>query len=94
MACGLPVIASPVGVNSEIVTAGENGYLAKDEPEWRAALLDLLADASIRRRMGESGRRRVLADYSLATHAPRLSKILKSLAHSEARESGTRRPEV
>ena len=34
MACGKPVIASPVGVNNDIVESGINGYLAHDEDEW------------------------------------------------------------
>lgn len=33
-ACGKPVIASPIGVNDELIIAGENGFLCNDESEW------------------------------------------------------------
>lgn len=38
MAHGLPVLASSVGVNSEIVGDGENGYLISDDSEWHLRL--------------------------------------------------------
>src|SRR5258708_20287210 len=34
MACGIPVVASPVGVNSQIVAHGTDGFLANDEAVW------------------------------------------------------------
>lgn len=78
MACGLPVVASPVGVNAEIVGATE-GFLASSEAQWRVALTTLIGDAGLRRAMGAAGRARVKADYSLATHAPRLIELMQSL---------------
>jgi glycosyltransferase involved in cell wall biosynthesis len=80
MACALPVVASPVGVNSEIVADGSNGFLATDPAEWRSALLRLIDDPTLRRRFGEVGRGRVEARYSLDVHAPRFIRLLQSLA--------------
>jgi hypothetical protein len=80
MACALPVIASPVGVNCEIVAPGENGFLATDEVEWRGALLRLVGDQALRHSFGLAGRRRVEEHYSLAVHAPRLIRKLRSVA--------------
>src|SRR5208283_4737563 len=34
MASGLPVVASPIGANREIVTHGHNGFLASSPTEW------------------------------------------------------------
>lgn len=79
MACGVPVVASPVGVNSEIVAHGENGFLASTEEEWAEALLRLLSDADLRRRMGEAGRRRVEQRYSLQVQQPRLLALFRSV---------------
>lgn len=79
MACGLPVIASPVGVNSEIVVDGENGFLARDPTEWEARLVQLASDADLRRRMGEAGRSRAVERYSLASQAPRLIELFRSV---------------
>ncbi len=78
MACGVPVIASPVGVNSEIVSNGENGFLASTDGEWAEALQRLLSDAGLRRRMGEAGRRRVEERYSLQVQQPRLLDLFRS----------------
>jgi glycosyltransferase involved in cell wall biosynthesis len=80
MACALPVVASPVGVNSEIVSPGENGFLATGEAEWRDSLLRLIDDPGLRRTFGAAGRRRIEQSYSLDVHAPRLVGLLKSLA--------------
>jgi glycosyltransferase involved in cell wall biosynthesis len=80
MACGLPVVASPVGVNVEIVDDGENGLLATSPDEWRAALEQLIASPDRRRAMGKLGRTRAVEDYSLAAHAPRLVTIMQHAA--------------
>ncbi len=80
MACGLPVVASPVGVNSEIVEHGVNGFLAESDDEWRAAVETLLNDANLRHRMGTAGRRKVEEQYSLQVWGPRVAQMLRSVA--------------
>lgn len=80
MACGLPVVASPVGVNCEIVEDGVNGFLAETEAEWRAALTRLLRDPDLRRRMGQAGRAKVEARYSLQVWGPRVAEMLMKAA--------------
>lgn len=79
MACGLPVVASPVGVNSQIVEHGVNGFLAESEQDWRQAVLTLLSDAGLRKRMGAAGRARVEKHYSLQVWAPRLAGLIGDL---------------
>lgn len=79
MACGLPVVASPVGVNRTIVDDGANGYLAASEGDWRRALERLIADSDLRRGMGAHGRQLVEDSYSLNSQAPRLIDLFKSI---------------
>ena len=79
MGCGLPVVASPVGVNAQIVIPSVNGYLAATEGEWVQALTALCGDAALRFRLGQAGREKVVADYSLQTAAPRLLSLLQSV---------------
>ncbi|OOY27831.1 group 1 glycosyl transferase [Thioclava sp. L04-15] len=87
MACGLPVIASPVGVNAEIVEHGVNGFLASNEAEWREALDALLTDSNLRARMGAAGRKKVEDQYSLQVWGPRVAQMLRDVAvtHSKKR---------
>lgn len=70
MACGVPVVASPVGVNCEIIEHGVNGFLAETEADWFTALDTLLDDPDLRRRMGAAGRQKVETDYSLNVWTP------------------------
>jgi glycosyltransferase involved in cell wall biosynthesis len=79
MACGLPVVASPIGVNMEIVEQGVNGYLAETTAEWVQALNTLLLDADLRKRMGQAGRKKVEQEYSLQVTGPRLAGRIKSI---------------
>lgn len=77
MACGIPVVASAIGENKYIVREGENGFLARSDAEWVAALHTLAADPERARAMGLAGRRRVEEEYCLAVTGPRLLKILR-----------------
>ncbi|MDP2966409.1 MAG: glycosyltransferase family 4 protein [Pelolinea sp.] len=72
MACGIPVIASPVGINTEIVDHGKNGFLASNENEWLEALTKLKADATLRQYMGRNGRKLVEEKYSLQVCSTKL----------------------
>lgn len=77
MACGLPVVASAVGVNPDIVRVGENGYLARDTDEWVQALGLLLRDRPLRAKLGQAGRLRVEEAYCVQVVAPKLSAMLR-----------------
>lgn len=78
MAGGLPVIASPVGVNTQIVTPGENGYLADSTEAWLEALRRLNGDRELRFKMGQMGRVRAEQMYNLQVTAPKLLEMLKA----------------
>jgi glycosyltransferase involved in cell wall biosynthesis len=78
MACGKPVVASPVGVNSVIVQHGINGFLASNEQEWVQAFELLCSDPLLRQSFGRAGRARVEQEYSLDVMAPKLEEILSS----------------
>ncbi|HED15622.1 MAG TPA: glycosyltransferase [Gammaproteobacteria bacterium] len=77
MACGLPVVASPVGVNNQLVEHGVNGFLADDEHDWVQALQRLLGDQDLRHKMGTQGRKRVEIMYSLQAQAPIMDELLR-----------------
>jgi glycosyltransferase involved in cell wall biosynthesis len=77
MAAGLPVVANPVGVQADLVRSGETGLLARTPAEWADALGRLAADPELRRRLGAAGRRRVEADFSVASGASRWLRLLE-----------------
>ena len=90
MACGKPVVASPVGVNREIVSHGVNGFLAETADQWVEALSRLLGDPDLRQRMGAAGRARVERSYAIQVTAPRLAALLHMAA--EAKSSPLKNP--
>lgn len=78
MACGLPVVASPVGVNSTLVHHGTNGWLAESAEEWVGALSKLAEDPGLRWRMGAAGRAMISREYSLEATTPTLLALLRT----------------
>jgi glycosyltransferase involved in cell wall biosynthesis len=81
MASGLPVVATRIAGNEELVLDGETGLLVhpEDVQSLRDALRTLLADERLRERLGRASRQRVGKDYSWENVARRYSETLESL---------------
>jgi glycosyltransferase involved in cell wall biosynthesis len=76
MTCGLPVVASPVGANNEVIQDGVNGYLAADADTWIGRLTELVESASTREEIGARARASVLSRYAVDQWAARLRSAL------------------
>jgi glycosyltransferase involved in cell wall biosynthesis len=86
MACGLPVITTPVGGHPEVVTAGVQGHLVPvaDVPALTGALSDLLSNAHARQSMGAAGRRAAEAIGTSRDNGARVGAVLDTLTAESA----------
>ncbi len=80
MARAIPVVASPVGANREVVRDGVEGMFARSPGEWAERLLALARDRELRHRMGNAGRRRVEESYSVSAVVPRYLDVLRAIS--------------
>jgi glycosyltransferase involved in cell wall biosynthesis len=80
MACGLPVISTPVGAIPEIVLDGETGILVPPRSVGRLveAMDRLRANPTIASEMGRRGVERVRSRFSLEQSVTRLITVLSS----------------
>jgi glycosyltransferase involved in cell wall biosynthesis len=81
MTSGLPVIASRVGGNPELINDGETGLLvsAGDEDELHAALVSLLDAPERRRTLGENARREALRRFGIDAMVARYDELYSTL---------------
>jgi glycosyltransferase involved in cell wall biosynthesis len=77
MACRLPVIASPVGVNTELVNHGVSGFLASSPDEWIEAILFLVSNRDKANSMGRQGYEEFVKKYSFEANIDKYMNILK-----------------
>ena len=89
MAMELPVVSSPVGVNTEIISDGVNGFLAAADDEWFERLSALIESPEKRRSIGRAARETVVARYSVASQRDRYLSLLRGL--TSPRAAGTPR---
>jgi glycosyltransferase involved in cell wall biosynthesis len=92
MACGVPVIASPVGVNRDIIEDGVNGFLAATAADWHGKLARLVSDAGLRQRMAAAARRTIQERYSLDVNAPRVAGVMRHLVQRGRRAAAAFAP--
>jgi len=83
MACGLPVVVSPVGMNAEVLEQDNVGFGAASSCDWVERLDELLRNPELRSRMGAAGRNVVVQNYSVEVLAPRLAKTLHNVAGAD-----------
>lgn len=74
MALGIPTVMSPVGVNSEIIADGDNGFLAASDDEWESKLIQLIENTDLRTKLGEAGRKTVVERYSVIANRDKYLK--------------------
>ena len=79
MALGIPSVASPVGMNREVVDDGRNGCLASTPDEWFNCLNRLLSDSDLRQQFAAAGRSTVVDRYSLEVISSRLIGLLNGV---------------
>jgi glycosyltransferase involved in cell wall biosynthesis len=65
LSLGIPAVASPVGVNINIIENGVTGFLCDSDEEWEQAFTKLINDVQLRKIMGEYGRRKMVVEYSI-----------------------------
>ena len=80
MACGKPVVGTPLEINAEIIENGVNGFWADTEEEWLDALLKLCKDPGLRQKMGQLGHQRVEERYSVEATLPLIFNALSQAA--------------
>ena len=77
MSLGIPAIASPVGVNKQIIDQGENGFLCASEDEWYDKLRLLIKEPDLRYLMGQNGRKKILEHYSVKSNTGNFLSIFQ-----------------
>ena len=81
MGVGVPVIGSPVGVNTDIIQEGVNGFLAKSEEDWVKKLALLIENPELRRKIGLAGRKTVDERYSSRHWAGKVRAVFEQVVN-------------
>lgn len=79
LALETPAIASPIGVNTEIIEDGVNGYLASTPAEWIEKISLLVNNPELRAQMGKAGRQTVVDRYSVSANKAKWLEVFKDL---------------
>ncbi len=81
MACEVPVIASRVGANIDVVQS-DCGILVSNEGEWLEALRTMRDRPHLRQQLGNAGGKHIREHYSLDQYVPQLAEILYDVVHN------------
>jgi glycosyltransferase involved in cell wall biosynthesis len=82
MALGIPAVMSPVGVNADIISNGQTGFLAASEEEWIEKLSLLIELPELREKLGKAGQKTVEEKYSFEANKLKWLKVFQSVTHA------------
>lgn len=80
MACGLPVVASPVGAQATIIQHGMDGFLAEAHQDWLTYLTKIKEERKLRVSLGRAGRKKVERHFCVQQIFPKLRSLMFNLA--------------
>ena len=83
LSVGVPAVCTPVGINSDIIKDGENGFWATNDQEWVDRLTTLIQNQELRYQMGLKGIETVEREYSLGVTSEKFFHVLQSLDRGE-----------
>ncbi|MDB6027436.1 MAG: hypothetical protein JWM68_3659 [Verrucomicrobiales bacterium] len=92
MAAGLPTVASPVGVNQNVLLHQITGFAARTDNEWHEGLTCLLKNPELRAAMGQAGRERCQQHYSVRRWLPVLLNLFEKIRVERALSGSIQRP--
>jgi len=78
MASFLPVVASNVGMNTEIIFNRGTGYVAENSNEWFESLYKIYCDHNLRKTMGSNGRILVEKDFTIQSRLSEFENFIRS----------------
>jgi len=87
LSCGIPYVASPVGIVSNIGVPGLTHLEATTEDEWVGALSRLLTETAFREEMGRRGRVYAEEHFSLRRAALALGNVLRGASAAKLRSN-------
>ena len=79
MALGTPTIATAIGANFRVIENEKNGFLVKNDEEWKTRILELAMNIELRQKIGMQGREHVLNHFSLLANKDKYLEIFKQL---------------
>ncbi len=79
MACGIPGVASPIGVNNEIIDHDINGYLANTHNEWIDYIIRLKEEKDLYKKLSDNAIKKVSNNYSFDRQKNKFIKTINNL---------------
>lgn len=79
MACGIPVVVSPIGMNADVLNLSAVGYGAKTNDDWVDALFTLVMNENLRVELGLNGRKTVVKYYSNDVISKKIAGYIKDV---------------
>jgi glycosyltransferase involved in cell wall biosynthesis len=81
MSLEIPTMMSPVGVNTEIIEHGKNGFLACNDTEWETQLCNLIENKELRQTIGTAGRQTIIERYSINSQKEKYVQLFDKLTN-------------
>ena len=83
LAMGKAIVSTTVGAEGLDLKDGEEIFIADEPTAFANAVIRLLTDSELRRRIGENGRARVERDYDWRSIGEKLHEVYTKIVHSD-----------
>ena len=79
MACGLPLVCSPVGINKHFIKDRERGFFAETTEDWVRVIEELASSQALREKVGRAARRHAVEVYDIPVVGAQLLRFFEEL---------------